>query len=78
MTNSDLFLTSDLSLSSALLCKGFTLESVKKLQPKSQFLFYKSEKLDETIKDFWAGKLAVEPKSYFNCLKEIKSRLYQN
>ena len=76
MTTNDFFRTSDLPLSSALLCLGFCLETVEKEYPKSTFIFKRSEALDEAVQSFWASSLRLEPKAYFNCVKEVKSRLY--
>ena len=76
MTTNELFRTSDLPLSSALLCLGFCLDSVEKSYPKSMFIFKRSDELDEAIQSFWASTLRLEPKAYFNCVKEVKSRLY--
>ena len=70
------FRTSDLALASALVCLGFCLEAVEKNYPKSVFIFKRSDGLDESIQAFWAGSLNVEPKAYFNSIKEIKARLY--
>lgn len=75
--NNNYFETSDLSLASALLFFGFKLESLERSNPKASFIFQRTEYLDETIQGFWAGELKVEPKAFFNCIKEIKSRLYQ-
>ena len=77
MNNNDLFITSDLCLSAVLLCLGFRIEEIEKNQPKSSFLFKRMKGIDEAIRGFWAGELKLEPKSFFNCIKEIKSRLYQ-
>jgi hypothetical protein len=76
MNSNDSFSTSDLSLASALLSLGYRLEVVEKQYPKSLFLFQRTKYLDEAVQGFWSGELRIEPKSYFNCLKEIKSRLY--
>ena len=77
MNNNDLFVTSDMCLGAVLLCLGFTIERIERNRPKSSFLFKRVKGIDEAIQGFWAGKLNVEPKSFFNCIKEIKSRLYQ-
>jgi hypothetical protein len=76
MNINDLFRTSDLALSAALVALGFCLEAVEKEYPKSTFIFKRSEALDEAIQGFWASSLRIEPKTYFNSVKEVKSRLY--
>lgn len=72
------FWTTDLALSSALLCLGHRLNHIEKASPKASFVFQESVQLGRDVSTFWAGDLRVEPKQYFNCLKEIKSRLYGN
>ena len=78
MTKNDYFESSELSLASTLMCLGFKLDAVEKHNPKSLFVFRREESLDEAIQGFWAGELRVEPKAFFNCIKEVKSRLYDN
>lgn len=75
-TKNDFFSTSDLCLSACLLCLGFKLDTIEKSQPKSTFIFLRTEGLDKVIQAFWGGEVRVEPKAFFNCLKELKSRLY--
>ena len=78
MAINNYFETSELSLSSALLCLGYKLLIVEKRNPKSLFMFERTEFIDQAIQGFWAGEVRVEPKAYFNAIKEVKSRLYQN
>lgn len=78
MTKNDYFETAELSLASTLICLGFKLDYVEKKDPKSLFVFRREEQLDLAIQGFWAGELRVEPKAFFNCIKEVKSRLYDN
>lgn len=76
MNKSEYFETSEMALASALLCLGHKLDFIEKRDPKSIFTFQRDEFLDKTIQGFWAGELRVEPKSYFTCIREVKSRLY--
>lgn len=78
MNKNNFFTTSELSLASVLVCLGYKLSLIEKHSPKSSFIFERTEYLDETVQGFWSGELRVEPKSFFNCIKEVKSRLYQN
>ena len=70
------FSTSDLALSSALLCLGYQLREIQKTTPRAFFLFERTSELEGVAEMYWAGDLQVDPKKYFNCLKEIKTRLY--
>ena len=73
------FKTSDLALGATLCYLGYAIEAIEKISySKSLFLINKDDKLDGLIKDFWAHKLQVEPVAFFNSLKEIKNRLYDN
>lgn len=76
LTNNDFFSSTDLCLGSTLLCLGYRLEAIEKNSPKSTFIFERNEGLDRAIQAFWAGEIRVDPKAFFNCLKEIKARLY--
>jgi hypothetical protein len=76
MSINDFYETSDLCLSATLLWLGFRLDAVDKGSPKAKFIFQRSEDLNKAIETFWSGEIRVEPKSFFNCIKEIKSRLY--
>lgn len=77
LTLNDFFSSSDMTLSATLLYMGFKLEAIEKGQPKSSFIFKRDDGLDDAIQAFWAGEILIEPKRFFNCIKEVKSRLYQ-
>ena len=75
--NNPYFESSDLSLCSALCCHGYEIEKIiKNNSQKAIFLIRKDGKLEGLIKKFWAHQLKVDSLSYFNFLKEIKSRIY--
>lgn len=44
---------------------------------RANFLFAKSNQLEKLITSFWKGDLRVEPQSFFNKLKAVKTRLYE-
>jgi hypothetical protein len=72
----DYYLTSDLALTTTLSI-FFPIEAIDKKNPyKAQFSFKQSKDLERIIKNYWDGKLKIEPKMFFNQLKIIKSRLY--
>lgn len=76
LTNS-LFSTYDLSLCCALLAVGFSLRELDYSNPsKVGFLFAREGNFDQAVEDYWNDKLLVNPRQYFNILKDLKSRLY--
>ena len=72
-----LYTTNDLALSSALLSMQFILCDMDFSDPKkTYFVFVEDQELREAIQAYWSGKLRVEPRLYFNTLKDLKSRIY--
>lgn len=70
--------TSDLVLA-AVLTLSLPLDSIDKTNPpKAQFIFKRTEGLDELIANYWKRELKVEPQMYFQSLKILKSRLYSS
>jgi len=69
--------TSDLSLA-AYLNINQNLESVEKGEgQKVVFVFAETTQLKIAVDDFWRRKALVEPASFFNSLKNLKSMIYQ-
>ena len=76
----DFYRTSDLALAATLGVSGFVIEDVEKTcSLRSVFVIKKPIELDmdETIRRYWRGEMKVEPQSYFNQLKILKTRIYQ-
>ncbi|MBA3724764.1 MAG: hypothetical protein H0W89_07850 [Candidatus Levybacteria bacterium] len=73
----DYYSTTDLALATAI-SLFFPLEKIDKTTNsyKAQFLFRRSEKLDQFIETVWKNELKVSPLAYFSQLKNIKARLY--
>lgn len=70
------FESSDLALA-AYLSALFPIESVDKSNPrKAIFLFKQTQELDKEVRAYWRGETRVEPRTYFDELRRIKSRLY--
>lgn len=77
--HSQAFITNDLSLSCTLLCYNFTLAGLDASDSrKVGFVFTESDELQDTIKKYWDNQLAVNPREYFNTLKDLKSRIYNH
>jgi hypothetical protein len=78
MSIKSLYKTTDIALGSTFLSYGLKLEAVDKSNPKVIFLFRKEKGIEEIAQGFWSHNLLVDPLLYFNSLKELKTRLYQN
>jgi len=73
----DFLKSSDLALCAALCCCGYQVEAVDRQNPaKVFFLIKRDERLDDLIHLYFTHQLQVEPLSFFNFLKEIKTRIY--
>jgi len=74
----DYYSTSDLALATAI-SLWYPIETIDKTNPnKNVFLFKRDENLDQLIESYWKRELKVEPQAFFNQLRNIKSRLYEN
>jgi hypothetical protein len=73
------FRTSDLALATALCVLGVAIEAMQQSDGQRMFfIFNKSDKLTDIVNRFWRGELLVEPQSYFNQLKVLKTRIYRH
>lgn len=78
MKENDFFKSSDLSLIAALQLYGYLIDSMDKSNSeKIVFVIKRNDGLDSLIQAFWSRSLRVDPLSYFESLKNIKSRIYQ-
>jgi len=69
--------TYDLGVSTALLCVGFELLSMDRANPrKVLFIFRKAKSIDETANAYFADRLKVNARSFFDQLKALKNQLY--
>ncbi|HAU66729.1 TPA: hypothetical protein DCW61_05265 [Candidatus Uhrbacteria bacterium] len=76
LEESNYWRSNDLSLCAAILL-GRPLEAIDKTdRRKAEFIFRRDDELDGFIERFWRGEVQVEPRRYFNALREIKARLY--
>lgn len=73
------FTTYDIGVSTALLCANFELLSVEKSNPrKALFVFRKKAGIEETANKYFADRLEVKARSFFDNLKALKNKLYGN
>lgn len=74
--DSKYYWTSDLAVA-ATISLFLPIEAVNRQNPRrTEFVFERCDKLDEILECYWRGELSIEPKQYFNQLKNLKSRLY--
>jgi len=73
----DFYRSSDISLCAALCCYSYQIEAIdRQNSSKAIFLIKRDERLDDLIQLYFTHQLKVEPLSFFNFLKEIKTRIY--
>jgi hypothetical protein len=76
LKENDVYRCADLALATVL-ALHFPIEGIDKESPrKAQFLFLRTQELEEAVEGYWKGILQVEPQKFFNQLKAIKARLY--
>lgn len=69
--------TYDLGVSAALTCAGFELLQVEKSNPrKALFVFRRADGIDETADQYFADRLELKARAYFDAIKALKNRLY--
>lgn len=76
--NTEVFVTSDLSLTTAISLYCPIIEIEKTNPRKAQFMFEHDSALTALLEKYWNKQLLVEPRAYFDQLKAIKARLYAN
>ena len=71
--------TSDLALCGALVCLGFVVQEVERVNPsRVVFIFQDSSQLQEVVGEFWRNELKVDPLKYFSEIKLLKARIYKH
>lgn len=75
--NKNYYETQSLPLTATIICFGIPLDSVLKSHDgKSIFVFLRSAELDQILENFWKKSLAVEPNTFWEAIRFIKSRIY--
>lgn len=75
-TRSSSLRTSDLPLVVTLLTLGFSFEHIDVTNPSRVIFEFSDQKgLQEATDAFWAGKITVEPKIFWNLQRELKARI---
>lgn len=71
------FRSFDLGLSAALVSAGFSLLSLDRENlRKVQFIFRRSDGIDEIVEQYWDDRLEIKARTYFDALKMLKNRIY--
>ncbi|KKS13799.1 MAG: hypothetical protein UU67_C0016G0012 [Candidatus Daviesbacteria bacterium GW2011_GWB1_41_5] len=69
--------TAHLALAAAI-SLFYPIDSIDRNNPnKALFVFKIEEDTDKLIEAFWKDELKVSPLAYFNRIKELKTRLYE-
>jgi len=73
---SDTYVTSDLALATTISLQ-FPIQDIDRSNPrKAVFVFLRSPELEELVEDYFRNELKISPQTFFNQLRDIKSRLY--
>lgn len=76
--NGQLFLTSDLHLTTALIASGFKFASTERVGQKIVFGFDdQSGQIDQFVDKYWLGQASVDPLAYSQNLKNLLSLIHQ-
>lgn len=71
--------TFDLGCASALVSSGFKIVSLEKSNPKKvQLVFRREAGIEKVADDYFADRLEIKARSFFDEIKSIKSRLYSS
>lgn len=78
MNENDYYKTTDIALATTLYCYGSKLEAIDKTnRNRASFIFERTKEIDELVEAFWSHSLKIDPLLFFNELKQVKTRLYQ-
>ena len=71
------FETNSFIIASTLISLGIPLDSlVKDADGKATFIFTRTDNLELLLQSFWKRSLKVEPNSFFEAQRFLKSRIY--
>lgn len=67
----------DLGCSAALITAGFVLDSLDKANPrKVQFIFRREAGMEKVVDEYWADRLEIKARAFFDNIKMLKNRIY--
>ena len=68
--------TSDLALATTLSLHFPIITIDRSNSRKVLFIFDRTQELDQLVEQFWQSKISVEPQTFTNQIKNIKTRIY--
>jgi hypothetical protein len=75
-TSSDTYVTRDLALATTISLQ-FPIQDIDRSNPrKAVFVFLRSPELEDLVEGYFRNELKISPQTFFNQLRDIKSRLY--
>ena len=67
----------DLGCAAALVTAGFVLDSLDKTNPrKVQFIFRREAGVEKVVDEYWADRIEVKARAFFDNIKMLKNRIY--
>mgnify|MGYP001606034512 FL=1 len=73
----DDYQTYDLGCAAALISAGFVLESLDKENPrKVLFVFRGKNEIKNVVDNYWADRLEIKARAFFDNIKMLKNRIY--
>jgi hypothetical protein len=73
------FLNYDIGLSSALTTLHYELLTLNRDNPrKIGFVFVRTPELEQTAQEYFAGRLMLDARSFFENIKMLKNRIYSS
>ena len=71
------FATSDIKITTFLLCSGIPLQKLVKDDPrKIVFCFEDEEAVSKVISSYWSNEAMVDPKQLFDCWDYLKKLIH--
>ncbi|MCB9823469.1 hypothetical protein H6802_00705 [Candidatus Nomurabacteria bacterium] len=78
-TNDSHFLSYDIGLAAALATLHFELISLNRDNPrKIGFIFSRTPELEQATQEYFAGRLSVDARSFFENIKMPKNRIFSS
>lgn len=72
------FTTNDFYTACFLKATGFKFIGINKQEKRHTFIFEDERRREKLLKDFFSGDTMIEPRSFINAIKEIKSLIYNS
>ncbi|MBI2063302.1 MAG: hypothetical protein HYT61_03660 [Candidatus Yanofskybacteria bacterium] len=78
LNEKNFYQTSDFCLATVI-SLSFPIEAVDRQNTrKVQFIFRRNNVLDKLIEDFWRGEIRIDPQLFYNQLRVMKARIYND